>query len=155
MQMVTCPPGSRPHPCLWYGGWEDHWKSSCPLDVTYGSDAWVIEKVTAAYSWAHNRLLANVNSFLSLQHWCYWCHMQILLSVFSYWIQFHFIVQNEPLLSTATPLVQLPSLHLLPWSHGGSLPTAPPPCPMRLHSHTEPAWRVSGLKSVRPLDLSC
>lgn len=33
-----------PHSCLWYGRWKYHWKSSCPLDVTYGSDALVIER---------------------------------------------------------------------------------------------------------------
>lgn len=141
--MVTCPPGSSsPFVSL-------IWWLKRPLEIQLSFRCYIW--IWCLGNWKgdsciHNRLLANVNSFVSLQHWCYWCHVQILLSVFSHWIQFHYVVQNEPLLSTVI-------LHLLPWFHGGSLPTAPPPRPMRLHSHREPAWRVSGLKV--PLDLSC
>lgn len=138
-----------PHSCLWCGRWKYHWKSSCPLDVTYGSDALVIER------WQRHRTEHVIDSWqilipLSPSSTDVTDAMCTFLSVFSYWIQFHYLAQNEPLLSVAA----FPACICCP----GSM-VAPPTALLSRTAqcytfYTELAsWRVSGSK-VR-LDLSC
>lgn len=94
---VTCPPAySAPLTLSLLYGLKG--PQEAQLSFKYYRWAWGFD------DWKGGRDIVVGTSSVSLWYGCYWCHVQILLSVFSYWIKFHRFAQNEPRLSrTAFP----------------------------------------------------